>query len=551
MELEPLGRDELGLLLAAVAEERPDDGLVAAIHARSEGNPFFAQELLAAAARGDERLGTYLLPQGDRDGGLAAYRRAVELVPEAPPSAERVWVLAALGHALSLSWRHAESRTACEAALAAAGALGDDRPAFRAMDVLGVDLCYLGHPDQGLELLGNARRRARERGTAHDLMRNNVLRSDVLLTTGRLREAAAVALEELANAQRLGRGRSVGIVLAANAAEALIGMGDWERAEGVLDEALRAGGTFWAYHPHLQRAQLAIGRGEPAAARAHLEAGARGAREPSSAAVYRCLVAELALLEGRPEAATAAVEEGLDAAAATGTDFLATRLCALGLRAEAERAQLAAARRDTSAVAAARQRAAGLAAEARRSASAGAAVTRDAAAWKALADAEHGRVGGLAQPERWRAAVAAWDELERPYLAAYCRWRQSEALLAAGHAAIEATGCARQAHRAATWLGARALQREIELLARRARLDLVGLLPDQRGPGTALGLTAREGEVLQLLARGYTNREIAAELTISVKTASVHVTHILRKLGVSRRLEAATLAHRLAPLPEE
>jgi DNA-binding NarL/FixJ family response regulator len=57
--------------------------------------------------------------------------------------------------------------------------------------------------------------------------------------------------------------------------------------------------------------------------------------------------------------------------------------------------------------------------------------------------------------------------------------------------------------------------------------------------------------VLQLLARGYTNREIAAELTISVKTASVHVTHILRKLGVSRRLEAATLAHRLAPLPEE
>ena len=530
-KLEPLGRDELGLLLAAVAEERPDDGLVAAIHARSEGNPFFAQELLAAAARGDERLPRVLrevLLQ--RTARLDADGRSVLRVAAAAGRDVPYRLLAAVASLPEPELLRALRQAVENDVLVADQAAGS----FRFRHALLAEAAYgTLLPGEREELHG---------GIARALSENPGLGAT---------SAAAVALEELANAQRLGRGRSVGIVLAANAAEALIGMGDWGRAEGVLDEALRAGGTFWAYHPHLQWAQLAIGRGEPAAARAHLEAGARGAREPSSAAVYRCLVAELALLEGRPEAATAAVEEGLDAAAATGTDFLATRLCALGLRAEAERAQLAAARRDTSAVAAARQRAAGLAAEARRSASAGAAVTRDAAAWKALADAEHGRVGGLAQPERWRAAVAAWDELERPYLAAYCRWRQSEALLAAGHAAIEATGCARQAHRAATWLGARALQREIELLARRARLDLVGLLPDQRGPGTALGLTAREGEVLQLLARGYTNREIAAELTISVKTASVHVTHILRKLGVSRRLEAATLAHRLAPLPEE
>ncbi len=62
-----------------------------------------------------------------------------------------------------------------------------------------------------------------------------------------------------------------------------------------------------------------------------------------------------------------------------------------------------------------------------------------------------------------------------------------------------------------------------------------------------LGLTTREREVLQLLARGYTNREIAAELVISVKTASVHVTHILRKLDVASRLDAARIAQRLAP----
>ncbi len=56
-------------------------------------------------------------------------------------------------------------------------------------------------------------------------------------------------------------------------------------------------------------------------------------------------------------------------------------------------------------------------------------------------------------------------------------------------------------------------------------------------------------ELCSLVARGYTNREIAATLVISVKTASVHVSHILRKLGAPNRLEAAAAAHRLAPPP--
>jgi DNA-binding NarL/FixJ family response regulator len=60
------------------------------------------------------------------------------------------------------------------------------------------------------------------------------------------------------------------------------------------------------------------------------------------------------------------------------------------------------------------------------------------------------------------------------------------------------------------------------------------------------GATAREAEVLELVARGYTNREIGEALYVSVKTASVHVSHILRKLGVSSRVEAAAAAHRVA-----
>jgi DNA-binding NarL/FixJ family response regulator len=58
-------------------------------------------------------------------------------------------------------------------------------------------------------------------------------------------------------------------------------------------------------------------------------------------------------------------------------------------------------------------------------------------------------------------------------------------------------------------------------------------------------LTAREREVLSLLARGLSNRDIGAQLYISETTAKFHVGNILRKLGVSRRAEAVYEASKL------
>ncbi|WSL21965.1 LuxR C-terminal-related transcriptional regulator [Streptomyces sp. NBC_01283] len=66
----------------------------------------------------------------------------------------------------------------------------------------------------------------------------------------------------------------------------------------------------------------------------------------------------------------------------------------------------------------------------------------------------------------------------------------------------------------------------------------------------ALGLTTREREVLRLVAAGRSNRRIAEELFISPKTASVHVSNILAKLGASGRGEAAAIAHRLRVFDE-
>jgi DNA-binding NarL/FixJ family response regulator len=135
-------------------------------------------------------------------------------------------------------------------------------------------------------------------------------------------------------------------------------------------------------------------------------------------------------------------------------------------------------------------------------------------------------------------------------LAAYCRWRQAEALVAAGASRAEAGEPLGRAHAVAARIGAKPLAGQLELLAQRARLQLAppdARTPDRRqGLEELLGLTPREAEVLALLARGYTNRQIAAALVISVRTAGVHVSHILSKLHAPNRLEAAAIAHRLA-----
>ena len=108
--------------------------------------------------------------------------------------------------------------------------------------------------------------------------------------------------------------------------------------------------------------------------------------------------------------------------------------------------------------------------------------------------------------------------------------------------AVMAAGAAREAHTVALRLGAGPLREGVEALARRGRLDLGEVPVPSDG---AAGLTPRELEVLRLVAAGRSNQQIADALYISRKTASVHVSHILAKLGVHTRVEAAAAAHRL------
>jgi DNA-binding NarL/FixJ family response regulator len=149
----------------------------------------------------------------------------------------------------------------------------------------------------------------------------------------------------------------------------------------------------------------------------------------------------------------------------------------------------------------------------------------------------------------WDEAVAAWEAVGNPYQLAHALIGAAEAAAADGDRAAAATQV-RHAAQIADRLGARPLREQAESLARRARLTQAGDPATQAAdPGEQArhqyGLTARELEVLRLVAIGRSNRDIAAELFISAKTASVHVSNIMSKLGVGSRVEAAALAYRL------
>ncbi|HEY0443345.1 MAG TPA: response regulator transcription factor, partial [Candidatus Limnocylindrales bacterium] len=208
------------------------------------------------------------------------------------------------------------------------------------------------------------------------------------------------------------------------------------------------------------------------------------------------------------------------------------------------------------------------------------AKTRGSGAWLDLAELEDLRADGTAEPARWSAAADAWAAVPDPWLAAYARFRAAESALRAEGVRADAGSLLRAAHGTASALRAAPLQREIEALAARARINLAAVpgvaldaalhgragsgaggsgsrtlapanheRPAAAKAGRPHGLSEREIEVLALVAAGRSNGEIAERLFITRKTASVHVTHILDKLGVSNRVEAAMVAARLGLAP--
>jgi DNA-binding CsgD family transcriptional regulator len=169
-------------------------------------------------------------------------------------------------------------------------------------------------------------------------------------------------------------------------------------------------------------------------------------------------------------------------------------------------------------------------------------------------EAELARLRRTEQEVAWREDKQVWARHGVPHHAAYAGWRLGEALLADGRRRAAETELV------AAYIAAEQhvpLRQEIEGLARRARLALPvteqAASAEEAEPAAdaTRGLTPRELDVLRLLGSGATNAEIGRKLYISPKTASVHVTAILRKLGVTGRVQAATVAERMGLLDPE
>jgi DNA-binding CsgD family transcriptional regulator len=491
---------------------------------------------------------------------MAEYEQAVALVPPAPPSAERAGVLAAFGEALMIQARYRDSLVLCEEAIAIASQVDAPVEESNARRALGVDLAFLGDLEGGIEQLRAACRIAETVAKVDDLARALTSLAGVLEVFSRLEEAATVAVEGAEVADRQGLARWHGPFLAASAARSLLALGRWAQAEAMLRQAVsRLAPELAATHIYIHTiyAQLDLCRGLVDSAAAHLavahDAFAQTVTQAWLGGPLSARTAELALLEGRPADASTAVAEGLKLPGLQ--PYLAASLYTLGLRAAADRAELARARRTEEEELEARSVGHELAAQQRAQASAGtanpaAALPPRVEAEAVTGEAELARLDGRTDPHLWEVAAKAWERLGEPYPTAYARWRQAEALLLGGLARELVEAWLRAAHQTASELGAAPLRAEIEALARRGRLNLsTGAVtspePEPPSPLDALGLTAREQEVLALVALGRTNSQIAETLFISPKTATVHVSNILGKLGVRNRVEAATVAHRL------
>ena len=482
--------------------------------------------------------------------GLVAYREAVRLVPARPPTRERALVVAGEAQALMLNGRSQAARERSEEALALARAVGDRFVEAHVHNTMaGLGWAYgdpLAHAARGREL-------ALELGAVEEIGRSYANASEGLELAGRLEDAIALAEEGIALAPRWGMYDFVFYLTYAIAG--------WKLRLGRIEEARRMvgeespGGRSAAAPHHEVKGRLALLRGDLDEADAELErarAIARGLGGPEWHPPALAAIATLRLRQGRLDDAAAVAREALDAVADLQVapwlnDF--AEVYPVAARVAAERAAAARGGRGRAAADAA---AAAADALARLDAMLGAlppqARPPRALAARALAAAEAERAAGRARPAAWADAVERAEALGEPYPAAYGRLRQAEALLSAGRGASGAAAAPllRAAHATTVRLGERPLRAEIEALARRAGVALgdgAAAAPEERA--AELGITARERQVLALVAAGRTNRQIAEALVIAEKTASVHVSRILAKLGAANRGEAAAIARRL------
>jgi DNA-binding CsgD family transcriptional regulator len=506
-----------------------------------------AEPLRAAMAY--DRLSSYLLdaePELEltriREQILAASERAAELVPEAPPTPLRARVAAGLARSLIVSRDYQQARRRGEEALAVARAVGSVDDEARGLVIVSILELRFGDVEAARLLLRDAdlaaaaaRNRSLELQARHGL-------GAFELDLGNL-AAACAALDQATELAE-----HSGLVWSGYGIDSRVLRCIAHYEAGSWDEAERVAGTADERRPAVSAAALyvEVGRGRAVAVERLARLAPYRKVDPYVAYLAGGNEADLARWQGDLERSSELARETLVTQEEAGAPWLLSAIwpAALALAAEADLAERVRAAGDQAAVKQHLATCEYLLARARgalqRARELGRQVGPEALAWLARAEAEWTRVEGRSDPDRWSAAADAFG-YGYLYEEARCRRRLAEALLGDGRREQAATQ-ARAAHEIAERLGAAPLLATLESLGRRGRLEL-GVQPP--AGHEAPGLTPRELEVLRLVAAGRSNGQIAEALFISRKTASVHVSNILAKLGVRTRTEAAAAAHRM------
>lgn len=506
----------------------------AALAANDAGEPDRALALISAALvetdelRPSDRAGRLvikgsLLSSLMRPGAVEALEQAADLVPAEPPTTLRARVLDFWATTLMLAGERSASIEVADSAIGAARAAGSTSIESSARNTRGACLVGLGVEDEGLDELMRAG--ALARGNTRTMLRFHINSSDALHLAGRYEEALQQALAGVEVARSHGLERSMGAMLAGNAAEPLLALGDWSRARHMVERALELDPPAH-HHAHLRLllAWMLLWDGDLDGADIVLTEFRHLMVDGASAPQYAALVARI---------------DG-EHALASG-DFDRAWLVARSLFAQwdlVHAAQIypvlavaaaAASNLDRPGVAADRVREVrGYAARAHH--------VGVEAFWGPMIEAE------LADtPDGWRVALAELQRVPAPaHLAPYAGLKLGQHLVAARDRAAARQVLVEAADRARD-IGAGLLMGRIATLSHRAGFAAT---PTSHAVNPINGLTPREVEVLQLVAQGRSNGEIGTSLFISTKTASVHVSNILAKLGVSGRGEAAAVAHR-------
>jgi DNA-binding CsgD family transcriptional regulator len=508
-------------------------------------------------SRTGERLAYFLLQMDSSQEYAEALRVAegtVSETPEQPPTSYRARAMATYALALMVSEGYGMALDWAQRAQAAARQAGAPWVEADALVTIGLLAGRAGEQDEAIRTFTAAHEQAAGTEMLSVELRATYHLSRERLSRGELAEAARIAHIGVLRADDEGlRLAPYGLDLQHLHFQAHYADGQWDHVQELADGFM----VHVTSQPEAVLSAMAlfidVARGNPAAdeRRTWLEPFWG---DEFVAFIGRGLYAEHALWRGDCDLALAEAHASIDCDGWPTHTPGVIRPAAIALSVRADRAMLARARGDD----AAREEELRLAAELLEIAREGArnpsrpsmALGPEGRGWLARCEAEFQRARGRNSPENWERVLAEFGP-GYVYETARTQWRLAEALAEAGRRddAAQAWGFAVST---ANKLGAAPMRAALDGLRRRARLDAgpvdTRAAEDAHRDGTASSLTEREREVLRLVALGKSNREIAAELFIAPKTASVHVSNILGKLGAASRTEAAAIAHRAGQL---